>query len=298
MLLAIKDKISFETIRPYKGGEGFCPKCGNSVIPKCGSYNIHHWAHERKCDCNHGSDMSEWHAKWQLKFSQIEIEVRVPNHLTGSYNFADVGWVISDTDWRIIEFQHSKIDQEDILEREKLYEKMVWVLDASPGTWLAGSNGLYPSRSHKGEIGKFEEWFKHGVYESQRWEFISHNVNRKLEMFNKPVILDMGNDTYYTRIESAYSYDKNRRHVQRLGIWLKFSCDIETFRFLIEQMTEFKQLTRDVVIDKYLNRLKNWKDKKHLEEKMKRDLTPEDVGGLSWDAQCLAKSLKSFRQSK
>jgi competence CoiA-like predicted nuclease len=117
-----------------------CPGCGDEVIAKCGSINRWHWAH-RDRDCDSWSEPeTEWHLDWKEEFPKEWREVALGCHR------ADVM-----TNAGVIEFQHSSISADEILERESFYRRIVWVLDAS---------GFRRNIEHR----------RRGKYDSFRWK--------------------------------------------------------------------------------------------------------------------------------
>ena len=115
-----------------KGEEYFCPTCGESLIIKAKNSEAvrAYFSHRPNTHCidNWKYDMSEWHRKWQEKFPEQCREFILENN--GIKHRADV--FINDT---VIEFQHSPITHEEILERNKFYLScgypVVWVFDAN-----------------------------------------------------------------------------------------------------------------------------------------------------------------------
>jgi len=98
--------------------DAICPLCKSSVIGKCGKINVWHWAHKNNEDCdNWGGIETKWHLDWKGEFPEETQEVIIGKHR------ADVK--IKDV---IVEFQNSSISSEEIIEREKFYGKMIWVL--------------------------------------------------------------------------------------------------------------------------------------------------------------------------
>lgn len=118
-----------------KGGEYFCPGCDSPLIIKAVNSDIAtHFAHKKGAHCldNWVYDMSEWHRAWQDKFPEDCREVVLENN--GFKHRADV--LINNT---VIEFQHSPITHEEILERNNFYlscgYRVVWVFDATTPTY-------------------------------------------------------------------------------------------------------------------------------------------------------------------
>lgn len=104
--------------------EALCPLCGGVVTSKCGPIKLWHWAHTTSRDCDPwGSEESVWHREWKALFPEDKQEVVLGNHR------ADVA-----TASTVIEFQHSHISEQDVLERTLFYRKhrrlVRWVVDA------------------------------------------------------------------------------------------------------------------------------------------------------------------------
>jgi competence protein CoiA len=108
--------------------KGLCPGCSQSVIAKCGTQKVHHWAHSvnKACD-NWWEPETEWHRAWKSKFPRHWQEIFLPDKITGEKHMADV----RADDGLVIEFQHSHIHPQERITRESFYKKMVWVVDGS-----------------------------------------------------------------------------------------------------------------------------------------------------------------------
>jgi competence CoiA-like predicted nuclease len=121
-----EDKGERKLARP--GLKAKCPLCGNEVIAKCGVVKIWHWAHlaDQSCD-DFKEHESEWHRKWKELFPEENREVIVKKR--GNIHFADV----KTDDGLVIEFQNSTIPFEAIVERERFYDRMVWVFNCQKG---------------------------------------------------------------------------------------------------------------------------------------------------------------------
>ena len=120
-----------------KGEEYFCPTCGKPLIIKAKDPDAAvrpYFSHRPNTHCtdNWKYDMSEWHRAWQEKFPKQCREIVLENN--GIKHRADV--LINNT---VIEFQHSPITHEEILERNKFYLScgypVVWVFDAKSPTY-------------------------------------------------------------------------------------------------------------------------------------------------------------------
>jgi hypothetical protein len=102
---------------------------GHEVILVNGQKNKSHFRHKHSCDVV-VSPMSEWHVEWQSNFPVTEVFYPRINEAQITNRRADV--VIEDFN-RIIELQHSKIERNEVINRNhdyKLHNKEVlWVID-------------------------------------------------------------------------------------------------------------------------------------------------------------------------
>jgi hypothetical protein len=143
---------------PFPKGRGTCPSCGGILIAKCGRIKAHHWAHDKRKDCDAWSEpIGPWHLWWQnLVRPEFAEVVRTPHR-------AD----IVGNGGLVVELQHSAILAEDIAAREAFYGDMVWLFNAA----------------HRFAYAK-----------SGKRAFFSLGRNRHLELCTKPVFLDFGFD--------------------------------------------------------------------------------------------------------
>jgi len=110
-----------------KSEDYYCPTCGEKVILKQGRINVTHFSHiTRECSDTWNYDMSEWHYSMQERFEKEQREVVVK--YKGQTHRADI--LQGD---KVIEFQHSPISLEEIIERNEFYQsagyKIAWVFD-------------------------------------------------------------------------------------------------------------------------------------------------------------------------
>lgn len=137
------ERISIENA--IKTNEYVCPICGEPLIIKAenSSAVTKHFAHKKGTQCLDGwsHDMSEWHREWQEKFPEECREVVVEKN--GVKHRADI--LINNT---VIEFQHSPITNEEILERNAFYlscgYRVIWVFDATDKIKNEYSNSIDP----------------------------------------------------------------------------------------------------------------------------------------------------------
>jgi competence protein CoiA len=103
---------------------GVCQLCASPMIAKCGSLRIWHWAHENLRQCDPWWEESKWHATWKSRFPAECREVPRRDR-NGEKHIADVRL----PDGRVIEFQHSRLKNEERHAREFFYGSMMWVVD-------------------------------------------------------------------------------------------------------------------------------------------------------------------------
>ncbi len=88
------------------------------------------WRHiNNMCDKWWESE-TEWHRCWKGKFPDDWQEFVMVDRLTGEKHIADV-FTIGRKEEVIIEFQNSKISEQEVKSREEFYKKMIWVVNAS-----------------------------------------------------------------------------------------------------------------------------------------------------------------------
>ena len=110
------------------GLSGFCPGCLQAVIAKCGNQRIHHWAHRSNKMCDSWWEPeTEWHRSWKNYFPADWQEVFFIDKSTSEKHIADV----RSEHGLVIEFQHSHINPQERIIREKFYKNMVWVVDGT-----------------------------------------------------------------------------------------------------------------------------------------------------------------------
>jgi competence protein CoiA len=101
---------------------GLCPTCKQSMVAKCGRIRIWHWSHQKGQDCDPWFEPETgWHVRWKSHVVASHVEVTIANHR------AD----LVTSDGMVVELQHSPISPSVIEEREKFYDNMLWIVDAS-----------------------------------------------------------------------------------------------------------------------------------------------------------------------
>ncbi|MBQ0067698.1 MAG: hypothetical protein KBS60_05925, partial [Phascolarctobacterium sp.] len=110
--------VAGERITPSKGLHGTCPLCKMPVISKCGNKKVWHWAHCDIGNCDHWwENKTDWHEHWQDKFPPEWQEYIIENN-----NICHRADIYTDSGI-VVEFQHSKLSEEEIEKREKFYIK-------------------------------------------------------------------------------------------------------------------------------------------------------------------------------
>lgn len=107
---------------------GVCPVCGEEVIAKCGTEKINHWAHKANSRCDKWWESeTNWHRMWKDYFPKDWQEIVMHDDLTGEKHIADVHTLFGIS----IEFQHSRIKEEERISRESFYKNLIWVVDGT-----------------------------------------------------------------------------------------------------------------------------------------------------------------------
>ena len=98
------------------------------MVAKCGPRVLHHWAHDRRRDCDPWWETeTEWHRAWKALFPP---ECREFHHLAsdGEIHRADVRTPTG----IVVEFQHSAMSDSERQAREAFYGNLAWVIDGRP----------------------------------------------------------------------------------------------------------------------------------------------------------------------
>lgn len=58
--------VDEKRVEAFPNGRGACPSCGSSMIAKCGSRNVNHWAHNGRRNCDPWwENETPWHREWK-----------------------------------------------------------------------------------------------------------------------------------------------------------------------------------------------------------------------------------------
>lgn len=142
-------------------GPYFCPdsKCGEELILRKGSINIHHFAHKSTDSCHYSSGETELHYNCKIDICQNLEDHKLCKNCDVERS---LGEVRPDVSLRInnfpvgIEIQKSTIDVREIIRRTKIYkQKKIFVLWVIPGLDLI--NFRYDSKLEK-ETFKPKAW--------------------------------------------------------------------------------------------------------------------------------------------
>lgn len=121
MQIALVNGLRSEAIR---GFAGVCQACNSPMIAKCGPRRAWHWAHKGLRRCDPWWEETKWHLGWKSRFPADWQEV-LQRAEDGEKHIADV----KTPDGRVIEFQHSRLKDEERRAREAFYKSMIWVVD-------------------------------------------------------------------------------------------------------------------------------------------------------------------------
>ena len=103
---------------------GTCPICGVSMIRKCGTFRVPHWAHPPGSVDHQWEPETEWHRNWKGCFA-VECQEVIHHASNGERHIADVKTQCG----LVVEFQNSPISEEERRSREEFYRPMVWVVN-------------------------------------------------------------------------------------------------------------------------------------------------------------------------
>src|SRR5579871_5058401 len=114
-----------QRIEPSPKAKALCPICHTTVIAKCGTRRIHHWAHEGLKNCDSWKENeTQWHRDWKNRFPSDWREY-VQHDESGEKHIAD----IRTPHGLVLEFQHSHLEPKEREVRESFHKKIVWVVD-------------------------------------------------------------------------------------------------------------------------------------------------------------------------
>lgn len=117
-----------------KGKEYRCKYCDEIVMLKRGNVRRPHFAHLKDTECKYDFEngMSEWHIRMQNFFPPENREYIFKDPVTGEKHIADVFIKEKNT---VIEFQHSRISDEEFFSRTKFHldngRRIAWIFDES-----------------------------------------------------------------------------------------------------------------------------------------------------------------------
>lgn len=101
---------------------GRCPDCAKGVFPKCGPVIRSHWSHYANTRCVPGKEHeTDWHRAWKDYAPLDRFEQKV-----GTKNRVD----IIAYDGTFVEVQHSRISASEVVAREQVYERLLWIFDS------------------------------------------------------------------------------------------------------------------------------------------------------------------------
>ncbi len=215
--------ISGEKIKPsYSGQTAICDFCKEKVIGKCGKIYIWHWQHSHNANCDLWKEgETDWHRAWKNKFpNDWQEKIIIKND---EKHIAD----ILTTSGIVIEFQNSMISSSIIAQRERFYEKMIWVINAQ-----TFKNNLVTENISDKLLAEIEQ-----SYSKQRSLLERHNSVELQNVKYKQKSLDaeiQSKESELEKLESVTgifnSYNKNAETFaeQIINIWQSENLFVET----------------------------------------------------------------------
>ena len=178
MLYAIAENGA-KIMPTYSGQRAICPGCHNEVGARCGHINVWHWGHLSGIDCDSWAEpLSVWHLRWQAYLASLGAEIEVNIERDGISHRADARM----KDGLVIELQHSALSVDEIVERERFYQKMIWVFDVRSA--YEKERFLIRTKDR---------------YSSFRWK----HAKKSIAYTTKPVRLDLGGGEIF-RLKKIY----------------------------------------------------------------------------------------------
>ena len=124
MRLALVNDVRCEPAPKFRGK---CCLCGSDMISKCGEYVRWHWAHKTRMTCDPWQESeTDWHRYWKDAFPFACQEVVHIDRATNERHIADV----KTPGGFVVEVQHSPIAEKEARIRERIYNRMIWIVDA------------------------------------------------------------------------------------------------------------------------------------------------------------------------
>ena len=180
------------------------------IVHKKGTQCLDGWSH----------DMSEWHRAWQEKFPEECREVVVEKN--GVKHRADV--LINNT---VIEFQHSPITNEEILERNNFYLScgypVVWVFDATDKIKNEYSHSIDPMQCRPSDLcwkrakQQFSVQFQKGVTVYLQYKTTISKKGYEGEVFDILLLLKEIDSKYFT-FSPTYIYILQDNFLREYGV--------------------------------------------------------------------------------
>jgi competence CoiA-like predicted nuclease len=173
-----------------------CPVCNSSVIARCGSINVWHWAHENADDCDPWSEGETlWHLMWKNAVPEGWREVALGPHR------AD----ICTPEGFVVELQNSPINPAEIQKRENFYKKMCWIFNVS-------------------DCFKRFKFKQKNEYVTFRWK----NPRKAIAYAKMPAFLDFEEDKLFWLKKL---HVKNGRPTGGWGCWITYQAFYQRYLF-------------------------------------------------------------------
>ena len=185
------------------------------LIAKCGNIKIHHWAREVADPDTWHEPETDWHRGWKSIFKPQDTEQTIT--VSGIRHRMDAQAFFNGTRYAV-EFQHSHISPDEIMQREDGYGNMIWIFDC---------------------IGKNLELhgYRNGLV-MMHWS----RPRESIFWCNSPVLLDLG--SHVIQVTSMPEY--------RNDYWCGYECchdemqiTLTTGKFMKDRTTALKQLIEE-----------------------------------------------------
>ena len=204
----------------------FCQECGDRLSLRQGEIRRPHFAHKKSTSCESAHrNKTDWHYDWQELFGLDNAERAIQT--AGIKHIADI--LIGDT---VIEFQHSRISEKDICERNEFYRlhnlRTIWVFDCRKDC----ENGELFAYERRPEFNWLFEWRK--PIKSARtalWDsvvFLQLSDNCLIEITWFPSGMNKTTQDYWCSLNKFAANIMDKKHaVAKIKSWIDSSAEPE-----------------------------------------------------------------------
>ena len=113
----------YVTATPHQKG-AVCPLCLSEMVARCGTINVHHWAHKKGAHCDAWCEPdSEWRHRWLDSFSGCSVEQKLEKGK--EKHLIDVQTELGTN----ILLRRGRIKEAELAKMEDFFPNLVWIVD-------------------------------------------------------------------------------------------------------------------------------------------------------------------------